>query len=289
MRDDFCALILSHGRPDSVITLETLRKHGYSGKIYVVIDDEDKTADEYRANFGDQVLQFSKKEIAARFDEADNFDDRRAIFYARNASFDLAEQVGCRYFIQLDDDYKLFMYRRRKGWIIRNLDGVFEAMVDFLQNDQVSSIAMSQGGDHIGGFQYERGERLKRKAMNSFICDTQKRFPFLGRVNEDVNTYTTLSRSGHLFFTAMSVQLDQLPTQSNEGGMTDIYLSGGTYVKSFYSVVHCPSAVKIRDMGRKARRLHHMVDWNAAAPKIISEAHKKGPGRPGPVGRNGLD
>lgn len=89
----FVAFILTHGRPDRVLTYEKLRKHGYTGKIYIVCDDEDKTLPEYRKRFGD-VLVFSKSEIAKTFDEGDNFGDRRAIIYARNACFELAQQIG---------------------------------------------------------------------------------------------------------------------------------------------------------------------------------------------------
>lgn len=67
----FVAFILTHGRPDRVLTYEKLRKHGYTGKIYIVCDDEDKTLPEYRKRFGD-VLVFSKSEIAKTFDEGDN-------------------------------------------------------------------------------------------------------------------------------------------------------------------------------------------------------------------------
>lgn len=94
MRDDFCAFILTHGRPDKVLTYRTLRRAGYTGKIFIVVDDEDKTRHQYMAEFGEQVLVFSKADIASRFDEADNFGDRRSIFYARNACFDLANWSG---------------------------------------------------------------------------------------------------------------------------------------------------------------------------------------------------
>ncbi|EFI4081186.1 TPA: hypothetical protein J5F60_004390 [Escherichia coli] len=43
MRDDFCVFILTHGRPDKVLTYRTLRRAGYTGKIFIVVDDEDKT------------------------------------------------------------------------------------------------------------------------------------------------------------------------------------------------------------------------------------------------------
>ncbi|MFQ7049208.1 MAG: hypothetical protein ACLRR1_11145 [Alistipes shahii] len=54
----FVAFILTHGRPDRVLTYEKLRKHGYTGKIYIVCDDEDKTLPEYRKRFGDVLVFF---------------------------------------------------------------------------------------------------------------------------------------------------------------------------------------------------------------------------------------
>ena len=57
MRDDFCAFILTHGRPDKVLTYRTLRRAGYTGKIFIVVDDEDKTRHQYMAEFGEQVVK----------------------------------------------------------------------------------------------------------------------------------------------------------------------------------------------------------------------------------------
>ena len=42
MRDDFAVMILTHGRADRVYTLKSLRKGGYTGKVYIVIDNEDE-------------------------------------------------------------------------------------------------------------------------------------------------------------------------------------------------------------------------------------------------------
>lgn len=285
--DNFCAFILTHGRPDRVLTYDTLIKAGYTGKVYVVIDDEDKTAAEYRAKFGDKVLQFSKAEIAARFDEGDNFNDRRAIFYARNACFDLARKVGCTYFIQLDDDYTTFYLRFNARLeygntprIRHSIDDIFSALLDYYKSIPATAIALSQGGDHIGGDSGKvQAPRLKRKAMNSFICSTERPFEFVGRVNEDVNTYTSLQRRGGLFFTVMQAQLNQLVTQSNAGGMTEMYLESGTYVKSFYTVMYAPSCAKISELGDPRNphyRIHHKINWRATAPLILREKYRKG-------------
>jgi len=284
MREDFCAFILTHGRPDKVHTLRTLRSHGYTGKVFIVIDDEDQTGEEYKRIYGDDVLVFSKDEVGQYTDQFDNFFDRRTILWARNACWDLAKQMGYRYFIQLDDDYTSWLHRRRgkghpysssvvaeeyHGWTIKNLDAVFDALVRLVETTPIKTVALSQGGDHIGG---ELGKRrFRRKAMNSFICDIAKPFLFRGRINEDVNTYVDRGRTGDLFFTDMQLQLNQLETQKNAGGMTEVYLDSGTYVKSFYTVMAAPSCTSIGLMGRFDKRLHHKINWRKAVPLIIPE------------------
>lgn len=282
MREDFCAFILTHGRPDRVYTFDTLQRAGYTGKIYIVIDDEDSTAQQYREQYDELVLQFSKAEVAKTFDEGDNFEDRRTITYARNACWSLAEIVGCRYFIQLDDDYNSGFYLRFNSCnvygntqrIQRSLDRILEALVDFYEASGALSVAMSQGGDHIGGqMPYPR---LGRKAMNSFICSTNRPFKFRGRFNEDVNTYTTVGRMGGLFFTVMQAQVNQLATQSNAGGITELYEQFGTYVKAMSSVVYCPSSVKVAtlsDPRSPKYRIHHKINWNNTVPKILRQEH----------------
>ena len=283
MREDFCAFILTHGRPDKVHTYRTLRSHGYTGKVFIVIDDEDETGEEYKRLYGDDVLVFSKDEVGEYTDKFDNFADRRAVLWARNACWDLAKQMGYRYFIQLDDDYYYWGYRRMgrghknstskleeyHSWKVYSLDVVFEAMVKFIETTPVKTIALSQGGDHVGGT--PRRYRFKRKAMNSFVCDTEKPFLFRGRLNDDVSTYVSLGSIGDLFFTDMGVYLSQEDTQSNAGGMTEAYLESGTYVKSFYTVMTAPSCTTINTMGNKNRRLHHKINWGKAVPLILRQ------------------
>jgi hypothetical protein len=290
MRDDFCVFILTHGRPDNVKTYNSLQKHGYTGKVYFVIDDEDATADVYRETFGEEnVLQFCKKDVAATFDEADTFNDRRTIVYARNVCFSLARQVGCRYFIELDDDYNWFglsfnQRREYQNMPIKDLDAVLTLMLDwFIACPRMTTLCMSQGGDHLGGGagSYAKTLRSLRKAMNSFICDTERPFSFQGRINEDVNTYTEAGRRGALFMTTMQVKLTQALTQASDGGMSDIYRLAGTYVKSFYTLLFCPSSVKIAVMGSPQNgseghyRIHHRVDWRSTVPVILREDHRK--------------
>lgn len=283
MRSDFIAFILTHGRPDRVHTYKSLMKAGYTGRVVILIDNEDKRQKEYRETFGDLVHVFDKKAISETFDEADNFGDRRAIIYARNACFGIARELGAKYFIQLDDDYTDFRYKTdaegRYGDLLRlrQIDGILEAMVDLLEVSGALTVAMAQNGDFIGGEDGTRARTLKpwRKAMNTFVCSVDRPFQFIGRINEDVNTYTTLGHRGQLFLTVPNVAINQVKTQSNAGGMTELYLDSGTYVKSFYTVMMCPSAVKIAEIGTLYRRIHHQVQWKRAVPCILDENHRK--------------
>jgi hypothetical protein len=283
MRKDFCAFILSHKRPDRVHTYKTLIKSGYTGKIYIVIDDEDSTADEYRKLYGDKVLQFCKREVAKWTDDGDNF-GIRGVVYARNVCWELAKQVGCNYFIVLDDDYNNFELRHRSdgsGCYIRvkkTLDEIITAMVDFLIATNTKTIAMAQGGDFLGGSCKSNPRGMRRKAMNTFICSTERPFKFFGHINEDVNAYVTDGRKGDLFFTIMTPNVVQTKTQENSGGLTEFYLDVGTYVKSFYSVMYAPSCVQIGEVGDPRSphyRIHHKINWHKTAPKIIRETHRK--------------
>jgi hypothetical protein len=281
----FCAFILSNGRPDKVYTYKTIRNCGYTGKIYIIIDNEDKTANEYYKKY-ENVIMFDKNKISKTFDQFDNFNNKKSIVYARNFCFEIAKKLGYEYFVQLDDDYLKFEYRTTKSGrlmvdYVKNLDSIFDSLVEFLKTTPSLTIALAQGGDFIGGansssfLRFEK-DGLIRKAMNSFVCKTKRPFKFIGRINEDVNSYVSLGSCGKLFFTTHFASLVQNQTQKNKGGMTDIYLEGGTYVKSFYSVICSPSCVKVRGLNTSNKRLHHNIKWKNAVPVIIDEKYKVG-------------
>lgn len=161
----------------------------------------------------------------------------------------------------------------------RNGDVDAVAVVDelrqFLDTTGAAIVAMAQGGDFIGGSNTRWRVGLVRKAMNTMLIDTRRPVEFIGRINEDVCAYVVHGSRGRLFFTATRVSIEQKPTQSNPGGLTDVYLDSGTYVKSFYTVMMAPSCVKVAMMGEASKRYHHEVSWDDAVPKILSDRHRK--------------
>lgn len=253
MKSNFAVFILSHGRADNVLTINTLRKIGYTGKIYIIIDNEDNQAEKYKKlKDVEDVIIFDKEKEMEFTDTADNYKDHRLVVYARNKCHDIAKDLGLEYFLELDDDYTGFSIRydnngklSRKS--ITQADRLFEDMIEFLEKSNALTVAFAQSGDYIGGIEGSVWKKqLARKAMNCFFCKTDRPFKFSGSTNEDVNAYITY-----------------------------IYLDNGTYVKSFYSVIHQPQCAKISTMGNKFRRIHHKILWEHCTPKIINQKYKK--------------
>lgn len=285
MLSDFAVFILTHGRPEKVYTYATLRRSGYTGRVYFVVDNEDHQLDAYRAHFGEQVLVFDKAAVAATFDQGDTSEDRRCVVYARNACFALARALDIPYFLELDDDYTHVAYHfdaayhvlQPKLYPVHDLDTLFVLVLGYYKAIPALSLAFLQGGDLLGGKRggYSKSVRMYRKAMNSFFCSIHRPFTFVGRINEDVNTYTSLASRGLLFLSLNQVDIEQRRTQMSAGGMTEVYMASGTYLKSFFPVMYQPSSVRIELMRSRNARLHHRIEWRDTAPCIMAETHCK--------------
>lgn len=282
MRNDFVVFILTHGRAWEMHTYKSLQKANYTGRTIFVLDNEDETIESYWYKFGkENCYVFNKEEAAKKIDTMDQSTDRRAILYARNVCWEIAQELGYKYFLQLDDDYSNFRGRIKIDdglgtRYVKDFDALVDYIIDFLEVSGASTVAMSQIGDFIGGTGSKVfKERLTRKAMNSFFCKVDRPITYCGRMNEDVTSYVLNGSRGKLFFTLADVSVDHLGTQSLKGGMTASYKDSGTYVKSFYTVMACPSSVKVYEMGDTHKRIHHVIDWEHAVPKIISSKFRK--------------
>ena len=222
-------------------------------------------------------------------------DERRTILMARNACFEIAPMLGVTHFLQLDDDYADIRFKTPETddslFIVKDLNRLFLTMIDYYERIGADSIAFAQGGDFIGGIDsgidcasdsrqgHLRGTRFyrfaKRKCMNSFFCSTERKFKFLGAMNEDVNTYTTLGSRGALFLTIPLAAIQQKQTQSQKGGITEMYQRFGTYCKAFTTAMMMPNSVKVSMMRSNNPRIHHSIEWVKTVPCIIREKYKK--------------
>ena len=136
MRDDFCIFILSYKRADNMYTIDSLLNSNYTGKYYIILGNDDPTINEYIDKYGnDKIIVFDKEEQARLVDTCDNFDKRKVILYARNFCFDIAKELGYKYFLQLDDDYTGFEYRYEEDDKFKVLPvKEFDTLVRFFKN-----------------------------------------------------------------------------------------------------------------------------------------------------------
>lgn len=285
MRDDFCIFILSHNRVGNIPTIKTLEKAGYTGDYYIIVDNKDDTK-EYKEEYGkDKVIVFNKEEIAKKVDQGDNLERKDTPLYARNKVFEMAEELEYTYFMMLDDDYGHFEWKFNKDFEFgynsfdayeESFDELVNKTIKFLEESGLYTICMAQTGDFIGGKKASIAKNImtKRKAMNSFLCKTDRPIEFIGRLNDDVNTYLRKQQLGKTMLTYNFLCVVQEGTQQGQGGLTNTYLDKGTYVKSFYTILYSPSCVSLITIGDNHRRIHHKIEWNKAVPKIVPEKYK---------------
>nr|UWI11135.1 MAG: hypothetical protein [Bacteriophage sp.] len=61
------------------------------------------------------------------------------------------------------------------------------------------------------------------------------------------------------------------PTQSEGGGLTDIYRDEGTVRKTAYAVMAAPGQVKLVD---RFGRYHHAADWKRIVPNKVQDRER---------------
>jgi len=280
MREDCCVFILSYDRPQNVPTVDALERYGYTGDWYIVIDHEEDIGPYEREYGEDNVIFLDKDDALPGLDRGDNFNRRDCNVYARQQLWDVADDLGYEYFLVLDDDYTNIQYRFNSEFeydpeVMRDFDNYLAHSIRFLEKTNTDALCMAQGGDFIGGksASFAQAVETKRKAMNSFLCKTDRPFNFRGTINEDVNTYIRAAQYGKIFLTANTASIEQEITQQEDGGLTDIYLDQGTYVKSFYTILYAPSCTSLTKLHDRAdERIHHRVSWRNAVPKIVPES-----------------
>lgn len=277
-KNNFAVFILTHGRPDKQLTLETLRKQGYTGKIYLLVDDIDDTVEELRNNYEnecDGIHKFHKELYYKNTDTVDNFHNLKSVVYARNASFDLAKHLDLDCFMTIDDDISQFNFRiskdnKLKAKKITNLDNVLEAHIDFFMNNNISALGFADNCLYFGGLKGQRyKERLTRECYQCVMYKTNEVIKYQGTLCEDLNTILSYGEKGKLFFTNMMISFNTPKRGTNKGGLQELYNENGLYIRSCYSLIVNPSKIRILHNGKTKNKLNNRL------PKILNARWKK--------------
>lgn len=160
-RTDVVIFILSYNRYDNIVTIDMLRRIGYTGNIVILTEDSQKQLykERWEDKDGVSVESYSKSEMYKMTDLADT-EDGGSIVLARNYCFILAKKLGYTYFLMYEDDYTEISYRYPKyengEWILsgeqlRNFDAILDCFIKLYDSTDATTICFAQGGDYIGG------------------------------------------------------------------------------------------------------------------------------------------
>ena len=102
-KKDYAVFILSHGRARDIKTVKTLKKFGYTGEWFVVIDDLDKQRHLYETKFDkNRLIVFDKKKVAEQTDTGDcsesKYNDLPSILSVQSY-FPVHVDIHCGYWI----------------------------------------------------------------------------------------------------------------------------------------------------------------------------------------------
>lgn len=275
MRDDFGVIVISHG-DENFSTIDVLRDSGYTGKAYIVVDDEDSRLEEYKSKYGDLCHVFHKTEWFDCFDNCGG--PNTTCTFARNECFSLAKEKKLRYFFLTDDDLKSLSFRYEKdghlvGKPVKNADALFEAICQWFDDTNLSCMGFSNPADYIGG----KPQDGKRNVMNGFFLKSEDDFVWRSRTYQDVIAAITESRKGRVWLKTSLVQnVYDVWTEKNKSkkrsGTVPVYEKYGFYHMRFYLVMAYPDCSFIK---ANQDYLDGSVKNVNAYPYIISEAYRK--------------
>ena len=244
---NYAVYIISHKRAETISTLNALRKSGYTGRAYIVVDDKDPQLDEYKKRYKDDLLVFVK----SAYSHVDLYDLNQSLDSAvipKHAVFDFARNKGMEGVVILDDDMDNFRYRfydhdhRLKNVAVESghaLDMVFDACFDFISE---TDIPCCIGFLPAGRFFPDTMTKFIRQCVNMFIVRLDFNCRWTGRFADDENTFTKQNTVGALMFSLQEFNFTSktYDVSKNEGGMDILNSSQSHYSRHFQLLLGNP-------------------------------------------------
>lgn len=280
---DFAVFIITHGHPDKQITYDTLRRCGYSGKIYLVVDDTDTTIQQYIDNYGrDSVIVFNKNYYinSDRFDNGTNTPIYACAIYARRAVEDIAKSFGLDYFAMADDDIKKIVIRypvdnALKRVNIVNLDAVLEAHIELLKTQHLACIGFGGVQNYFAGASVFSDDNLSKRIIpyQFFLRRTDKTVRWSCWYGEDdVEAYFN-TITGNLWFASLYVMIEAMP--NGTGSMATTYETINSYIMSFAELRYFPGLLRVYKRPKSKASIFGVIRTNGNwFPKILNETYK---------------
>ena len=273
---NYAVFICTHGRAYTQTTWKVLRECGYTGHIVLVTDNEDdnKAYQDFIENEHDEFLYhhiFDKSVSIRCEDSGTNNPIRNTHLYAWNACEDCAIEWHYDYAIIVDDDLTGFRYRYEEDGhlksqtITKNMDKLFEAYIDYMENSNISALSVADARNYIGGkAKYGRN-------MNTLVFrKVRDRIEWKSEMYEEMVTSLLAQQTGKFIFQPTFFQYEtKTMAKDVKGGMEEIYNSKSIFNRSAYAVMYHPSCVSF-----DANNTGFKLKKDNAFPKLIGSKYK---------------
>ncbi len=281
MRNDFAVFITTHGRANNQITLNTLKTLGYTGDLYLVIDDTDIQKDWYIEKYGvNNVLVFRKQLYVAKTDVCQPVPSYKAVVFARNAVEDFARNMGYKYFMVVDDDVTNLRLRYDVNGSLKSakltgcIDDILQCIVQYIEETGVACVTFGFTNTYRGGVASVRKFTSRNRfCAELFIRNVAKPVRWRANFVEDLVTSIDLGIRGDVCLQFVPIQLELCMSEgTRQGGMSEAYNSIGKY--KFYSMPSMiyPNCVSVVFDGAKWKT---RTRAEYSVPKIISSRYRK--------------
>ena len=274
----FAIFILTHGRPHNQLTLETLRRLGYTGKIYLVVDDQDETFSEYMETYKD-VAWFNKDVFIGRTETGLSSPEPNFAVFARNAIENIALCNGYDAFMMLDDDITNIRVRVPDNGVLKSyspkgcLDEIIDLCVEYVITKKVACMGLGFCNLYIGGVDnFEKENPRQRLCAEAFIRNTDYEVKWRLNMVEDLITSVDGAIKNQVWFQFLPLQVDiRMSEGVVDGGNSDVYRKLGKFKVNFMPIIAYPSSNIMR----------YGKDWavtttpESCVPKIISSSYRK--------------
>lgn len=276
-------MICTHGRPNAQHTLHTLREGGYTGKVILIVDDEDDTVgDLIQSNCNDttKYIVFCKQDYIDKSDTGTNENQRKCILYAKNFCEDLAQNMKLDAFVIADDDILNFRFRYpedghlKSQKVLSTMDEVIDAYYKAMIDCDMVATGFGFTQFYFSGSESFGNENMQkyRVPYNFVFRNAKHKVDWMSWFGEDIITAVYYGRIGQLWTALPYVQQEIVSLASASGGMKDTYDGNSSARLAMQNVMYLPAELKAFHYQGKFMA---SIKRDKAFPKLISSSFKK--------------
>jgi len=278
---NYAVLICTHGRPYAQHTLNTLRRCGYTGKIYLILDNEDETYPEYHTNKDyTDIWVFDKQFYINEIDTGVLEPKRKAILYAKSACESIATMhLGLDAFVIADDDITGFRYRYEDGNSLRslpitqNMDEIIYSYMSYILDAGICATSFGNDRMYIGGKISDERKSEFRAPYNFVFRNSHIPFSWVSEMYEDTISPILENQRGHYTIQLPIVKYDMKELVAGaDGGMSETYSQMPIYERIFQVIKYSPTSTKFVVSNGK---ITNSILREHTYPKLVSSSYKK--------------